>query len=260
MYQVAVTVSRHRMTPSMWPLRPSRVKIPVGMAAILPPTETLAARRAWLRPAGLLVLLTGVLVLSLTGALPENLSVAGLRSALDKWGMWAPAGLLAVFALRPLALIPITPFWVLSGTLFGWLEGALWATVGTSLGAGIGFAIARFLGRDLVERRLGARARRWSGLARADGFRTVLALQLTPVVPHDLINSLAGVSRMAYRSFFLGSLLGTIPIIGVYAYIGDAVWAIPSAPFWVAMGLLTALTITMLWWNRRRAVRRRNRS
>lgn len=208
-----------------------------------------------MRPAALLLLFAAVFVLARAGGVSDRLSPAGIRDAIRGLGFWAPAGLVAAFLLRPLLLIPITPFWVVSGVLLGWVEGALWATAGTSLGAGVGFWLARGLGRGFVERKLGPRVARWAAFAKEDGFRTVLALQLTPVVPHDLINNLAGVSRMTYRSFFLGSLLGTIPIITIYAYAGAAVWEIPSAPFWIALALLSALTITMLMWNRRRVGR-----
>ena len=207
-------------------------------------------------PVALLVLLGALFLVARFADLPARLSPDGLRGALADLGLWAPAGLLAVFLLRPLLLIPITPFWLAAGTFFGWIEGTALAVLGTSLGAGLGFWLARSLGRGFVERRLGSRLLRWRALDRGEGFRTVLLLQLTPVMPHDLINNLAGVSRIAYRSFFLGSLLGTIPIITIYAYVGNAVWEIPSPPFWIAMGLLSALTITMLIWNRR-LVRRR---
>ncbi|HUP01408.1 MAG TPA: VTT domain-containing protein [Gemmatimonadota bacterium] len=210
------------------------------------------------RPAALLVLFAGVFIVARASDLSARLSPDELRTALDELGLWAPAGLLAVFLLRPLLLIPITPFWIAAGTLFGWVEGAAWAIVGTCLGAGLGFGLARSLGRDFVERRLGRRLLRWRRLAGGEGLRTILALQLTPIMPHDLINNLAGVSRIAYPSFFLGSLLGTIPIITIYTYIGNAIWDPDSPPFWVAMGLLLALTITMLIWNRRLAGRRQN--
>lgn len=236
---------------------PSEEITPAGESSASTPPDR-ERRHIWLRPAILLVLFGAVFALARIGGLTDRLADVQIRGALRDLGYWAPAGLLAVFVVRPLALIPITPFWIASGALFGWLEGALWATLGTSMGAALGFGLARHLGRDFVERRLGRHARRWGGFEASERMRTVLALQLIPIMPHDLINNLAGVSRIPYRSFFLGSLLGTAPIISLYAYIGDAVWEIPSPRFWIAMALLSALTITMLIWNRRLAMRRRS--
>lgn len=217
------------------------------------------ARRAWLRPAAVVLLLVALFVLARLGGLPERLDEAEVRAALARLGAWAPAAVLAAFALRPLLLLPITPFWIAAGVLFGWVEGAALATAGTSVGAALGYWIARLTGRGLAERGR-SRARRLPALEAADGFRTVLALQLTPVMPHDLINALAGVSRMSYPAFALASLLGTIPIIALYTYVGRAVWEIPSPPFWIAVGALTCLTAVMLAWNRRLARARRARA
>lgn len=210
-------------------------------------------RWVWARFVAWLLLVGAMIVFAQVSDVTERISAESIRRTLQGYGFWAPAALLAAYLVRPLFLLPISPLWIASGALFGWVEGALWAILGTSLGAAVGFGLARHLGRAFVERRLGTRLGRWARMSPDHGFRTVLALQLTPIVPHDLINSLAGVSRMPYRSFALGSLLGTTPIVFVYAYIGDAVWEIPSPRFWIAVGLLTALTVTMLLWNRKLA-------
>lgn len=183
-------------------------------------------------------------------------SAEEVDAALRGLGPWAGAALLSAFLVRPLFLLPITPLWIGAGAVFGWVTGTLLALVGTSLGAGVGFALARRLGRGFVEARLGTRLPRWTRISEEGGLRTVLALQLTPVMPHDLINGMAGVSRMRYRSFAIGSLLGTMPIIAVYAWVGQAVWEIPSPEFWAAVGILTAMTVLMLAWNRRLSRRR----
>lgn len=210
-------------------------------------------RHVWARPLALLALFATLIVLAQLTDLPERLSAADVRGWIGRFGLWTPVFVLAIYLLRPLVLLPITPFWIATGTVFGPLEGAVWATMGTSLGAAVGFGLARRLGREFVEQRFGRRARRWGALGERPGMRTVLALQLTPIMPHDVINNLAGLSRMPYRSFFLGSLLGTIPVILIYAYVGSAVLEVASPRFWLAAALLTGMTVMMLAWNRRLA-------
>lgn len=211
--------------------------------------------RDWIRPAILVAIFALAFVVARETGLSARVFEAGLRPFVRDHAVWAAAAFLGVFLVRPFLLLPITPFWVVAGVLFGTLEGGLLALVGTSMGAAVGFALARHLGRDFVRRRMGERARRWTDLERG-GTTAVLALQLTPVMPHDLINSLAGVSRMPYRSFFVGSLVGTLPIIAFYAWVGDAVLAIGTATFWIALAALAGLTVGMLAWSRRVARRR----
>lgn len=206
------------------------------------------SRRLWIRPAILLGFLALMAALARAGHAPARLeALAG--SARDS-GSWTAGVLLAGYVLRPLTLIPIAPLWIVSGALLGWGTGASVSLAGTCLGAAVAFALARRLGRDFVERRFPRLGR----LGRVDaswGLRAVIALQLMPVVPHDLVNGMAGVSRIPYRSFFLGTLLGCLPLIVLYTYAGSAVLEVDSSRFWIAAGILAALTIGMLVWNRR---------
>lgn len=210
--------------------------------------------RRWVRPAVGAALVAGALVGVRLAGVPT--SAEGIRAALAALGPWAVAALLGAFVVRPLFLLPITPLWIGAGALLGWAEGTLAALAGTSLGAAVGFWIARRMGRGAVGGRVRARVPRWARMSEERGLTTVMALQLTPVMPHDLINGMAGVSGMPYRAFAIGSVLGTLPIIAVYAYVGQAVWTIPSPEFWAAAGILTAMTILMLAWNRRQGRRR----
>lgn len=202
----------------------------------------------------LLVLVALMAVLARAGHAPARLEALAV-SARDN-AAWTAGILLASYALRPLTLIPVASLWIASGTLLGWGMGAAVSWAGTSLGAIIAFALARRLGRDFVERRF-PRLSRFGRVDASRGLRAVFALQLMPIVPHDLVNGLAGVSRMPYRSFFLGTLLGCFPLIVVYSYVGSALLAVDSSRFWIAAGILTTLTVVMLartrWLARRRS-------
>ena len=200
-----------------------------------------------------------VAILVLMALLARAGQAPARHEALAGWARdsvaWTAAVHLGANAVRPLTLIPVTLLWILSGTLLGWGAGAAVSVVGTSLGAALGFALARRLGRDVVERRF-PRLRRLGQVQPSQGLRTVLALQLTPVMPHDLINGFSGVSRMPYRSFFLGSLLGSLPLVVLYTYVGSAVLAVDTPRFWIAAVILSAFTVLMLAWNRKLARKR----
>jgi uncharacterized membrane protein YdjX (TVP38/TMEM64 family) len=235
-----------------------------------PPLESLSenedllpkqvSRWAGYRFLALLLLLVLVSSLTLATDLRGRFSATEIQHALDDAGPWAPVALLTVFAIRPLTLFPLTPLWIAAGAFFGWLEGGIWASVGTLLGGSMNFALARHLGRDFVERQLGERVGRWARMGHGKGFRSVLLLKLNPLVPDGLINNLAGVSRMAFASFALASLLGVSPLIFLYSYIGTTLWEYPSPTFWIGVGILTALTIVLLFWSRVARIWRRSRT
>jgi uncharacterized membrane protein YdjX (TVP38/TMEM64 family) len=182
--------------------------------------------------------------------LRDRIFADDIRGTLRAAGLWAPVALLVAFTVRPLVFFPLSSMWIASGAFFGWFEGWIWATVGTVLGAVVGFAVARHLGRDFVEHRLGSRLGRWTRMDVHNAFRTLVLLKFNPAVPDDLINNLAGVSRVSYGAFALATLIGTAPIIFIYSYIGTTVWEFPSPRFWIAAGVLTAVTVVLLFWNR----------
>jgi uncharacterized membrane protein YdjX (TVP38/TMEM64 family) len=148
--------------------------------------------------------------------------------------------MVGVYGLRPFLLLPITPLWLATGFVFGW-PGALISMIGTSAGAAIFFFLARRLGRGFVERRFGVTGRRWAIDHPADSLRAVMSLQVMPFMPHDLINGVAGISRMPYRSFFLGSLLGTLPIVLVYTWVAGAARDVPVPWLWAVLIGLTVV-------------------
>src|SRR5688572_2057236 len=147
------------------------------LVAMPPELPIRVSRWSWLRVAALFLLFAAMIIVAQISDLPERVSAGEIRSELRGYGLWAPAILLAAYLVRPLFLLPISPLWIASGAFFGWLEGALLSILGTGAGAAVGFGLARHLGRDFVQRRLGTRVRRWSRMSE-DGFRTVLALQL----------------------------------------------------------------------------------
>ena len=59
---------------------------------------------------------------------------------------WAPAGVLALYLLRPLLLVPITVVNLASGFVLGAAPGLALAMVGTLASASVGYGIGRVLG------------------------------------------------------------------------------------------------------------------
>ncbi|MDH3201320.1 MAG: VTT domain-containing protein [Myxococcales bacterium] len=109
-----------------------------------------------------------------------------------------PFGVNGLFFLlsAPLIWSPTDAF------LLNWI-----GTVGTGA---FSFAIARFVARDWVQKRLPGRVRRFDDRLHARGFVTVLLLRLvfytTPTVQYAL-----GVSRVKVGPFIVGTILGVAP-------------------------------------------------
>jgi uncharacterized membrane protein YdjX (TVP38/TMEM64 family) len=121
--------------------------------------------------------------------------------------------------------------------------------------AALGFLIARYVARDHVER-LVARNRNFQAIDRAiaeKGWKVVVLLRLSPLVPFSLSNYLYGLTGIRFSQFILASWVGMLPGTILYVYLGAAGQSIGRArerSVWecvlVGAGLIASLVVTLL--------------
>ncbi len=140
--------------------------------------------------------------------------VAALRG---RW--WTPlaiAGLATVCGCLPL---PLTPIVLAGGAIFGPLLGWCLNMAGAMVGCAAGYQLARALGRDAVERLLGAE--RWRRLDRLVADHGMFAMIRSRFfLPLTAPNFVAAVTGMEFAPFLLSSFLGMALPIAVYTYVG----------------------------------------
>nr|WP_315465144.1 FAD-dependent oxidoreductase [uncultured Rhodoferax sp.] len=106
------------------------------------------------------------------------------------------------------------------GGVFGLGWGLLLVSFASSIGATVSFLAARFVLRDMVQARFGARlADINQGVAR-DGALYLFSLRLIPVVPFFVINLAMGLTTMRTRTFYWVSQLGMLAGTAVYVNAG----------------------------------------
>ncbi len=144
----------------------------------------------------------------------RELTSENLDAFLRGFGPWA----LAVFIFTYLIASPIplmaTLLSATGGLLFGPWVGmlvAMGASIATSL---VPFYLARRLGREWVQAKMKG-GKLESFLARVDdgsGFKFILLLRLVGVLPWEMQNYVAGVSKANLPTYFLATVLGMTPI------------------------------------------------
>ena len=98
------------------------------------------------------------------------------------------------------------------------------ALTGATLGASAAFLIARYLARDRVAR-AAARDPRFAALDRAiaeKGWRIVLLLRMSAVVPFVLSNYVYGLTAIRFWPYVGASAAGMLPLALLYAGLGAA--------------------------------------
>lgn len=131
-----------------------------------------------------------------------------LLNAIDELShlSWAPAGLLALYLLRPLLLVPVTLLNLASGLMLGLVAGLALALTGTLLSATVGYGIGRFSGSAELTEILSAK---WPlvRMLRRRSFESVVAGGLM-YLHADMVNLPAGLLRIHFPAFLLGITFG----------------------------------------------------
>jgi len=131
----------------------------------------------------------------------------------------------------------------LAGYGFGLWGGLLLSMLATVLGSVLTFYVARLFLRDFLENRFGERIRRLNAFLRGHTFTATLVFRLLPVGSNWMVNLAAGASGVRGSLFFLGSALGFIPQMLIFALVGSGIqvgqfWQVAVA---MAMFVLAAL-------------------
>ena len=115
-----------------------------------------------------------------------------------------------------------------AGAIFGLGLGTLVASFASTIGATLAFLSSRFILRDWVQRRFGARVAAIDRGIDRDGAFYLLSLRLIPLFPFFLINLAMGLTRMRLGTFFLVSQVGMLPGTLVFVNAGTQLAAIRS--------------------------------
>ncbi|MFZ5874769.1 MAG: TVP38/TMEM64 family protein [Nitrospirota bacterium] len=151
-------------------------------------------------------------------------------------------------------------FTLTGGFLFGTALGTLYVNVGATSGAVLAFLVARYLFRDAVERRFGARLETIHRGFGRNAFNYLLTLRLIPLFPFFLVNLASGLTRIPLPTYATATAIGIIPASIVYANAGSQLGKIDSlkdvaspevVSAFVLLGLLALVPVAYHRWRGR---------
>lgn len=183
--------------------------------------------RAFLKLAVLVGVVVGGLLVARYTPLGTYLSRDGIGRgivALERSPM-APLVFMAVYTLATAIAIPGTVLTLAGGALFGVVWGSLFNWIAANLGANAAFGIARFLGRDAIEKVTGDRLSKLDRATEEHGFQGLLTLRLIPLVPFNALNFGSGLTAMSWKAYALATAIGILPGTVVYTFFADSLLA-----------------------------------
>jgi len=150
---------------------------------------------------------------------PIKLFLDFFIDAVDEWGYLGYLAYAAVYTALEVLAVPAIPLTMTAGVIFGPIPGTMIVSFSATLAATIAFLIARYAARDRVAT-LAAKNKRFAAIDRAiskNGFKFVVLLRLSPLLPLAASNYLYGLTSVDLGRYVLGSWLGMLP--GTYAYV-----------------------------------------
>ncbi len=192
------------------------------------------------RLATFLALVAASVVVALTVDLP---SVTEVRHTIDSYGWAAPLVFVLGYALITLAPVPKNVLSAAAGLMFGLVSGVLLVLVAALVGALVAFGLGRLLGRDAIERLIPTRVQQVDDLIGQRGLLAVVLVRLVPVVPFTAVNYTAGLTRIRWWHYTVGTGVGIVPGTVAYVALGTYGTTPGSWPFVVsaaALGVLSA--------------------
>src|SRR5262249_17216781 len=125
----------------------------------------------------------------------------------------------AVYIVGTVLLLPGTVLSFAGAVLFGAYEGTLYTWMGAVAGSTLSFLLARWLGRDFVERLFGGRFAAFDQRIRDHGFTGLLIIRLLPVFPFNAVNFGCGLTGLRLRDYVLATAIGIVPGTFVYQFL-----------------------------------------
>jgi uncharacterized membrane protein YdjX (TVP38/TMEM64 family) len=172
------------------------------------------------------VLLIGVSLAMIAAAgyfLPVGAWATSLADGARGTGGAGVAMFFAAYVIATVVLLPGSLLTLAAGFAYGPVWGLAIASPASVAGATCAFLLGRTVLRDWAARKVGAspRARAIDAAVEREGFKLVLLLRLSPLIPFSLLNYALSLTRVRPAAYVLASFLGMLPATALYVYLGS---------------------------------------
>ncbi|OYV95961.1 MAG: hypothetical protein B7Z62_09080 [Deltaproteobacteria bacterium 37-65-8] len=180
--------------------------------------------RDYLKLAAFLLIVAGAayfLFFTPTGALfrthgGRKALVGKLDVLVQAAGPLGPALFIFIYTLGVL-LLPATPFTIAGAVIFGKFHGMLYNLAADTLGASISFYLGRYFLHGVARGFLESRMPWLDRKAEEEGFQVIFYLRIF-WFPFIVLNYAAGATRIRFRDYLLGTVLGLLPPVFIFTY------------------------------------------
>ena len=171
-----------------------------------------------------------------------------LQSFREAHPVGAFAGFIGIYiVMAALSLPGATIMTLAAGFIFGLLPGLVAVSIASTIGATLAFLFARYVLRDSIQRKFGARLETINEGIRREGALYLFTLRLIPIFPFFVINLVFGLTTLKTWTFAWVSQVGMLVGTAVYVNAGTQLGQLESLSGILSPGLLGAFVLLGLF-------------
>jgi uncharacterized membrane protein YdjX (TVP38/TMEM64 family) len=212
-------------------------------------------RRAlrWLAIAAGISALMTIAIAIVIGA--RTFAWSDLPAFIDRMTAWrdSPLAMLAMiggFVVGGLIVFPVNLLIATSIVVFGPIAGAAIALAGSLASAGVLHQIGAAFPEHVFSRFAGRHAEQLRERVARHGLIAVAIVRLLPVAPYSIVSLAAGIAAIRRAPYYIGTALGMLPGIVLYALFADRarkVIADPRPLSWAMLLFALLLIVAVAW-------------
>ena len=215
----------------------------------------------WIRFAVVLVVVAGLIAACEWTPIGATVNLRQVSDwfAPHRYAWYALPVVVCAYVALGLALVPVLLLVAATGIAFGPWLGPIYAMAGCMASASTGFAIGRRVGFKRIERIGGPRVTRIGRALERNGTLAIFLLRKVPA-PFLLANIVAGASKVRYRDFVAGTLLGMgafVVALAGFGYQATNAFRNPSPLTVMGAALMIGVPLFLAWFINRQLGRRR---
>lgn len=174
----------------------------------------------------------------------RHLRVERIVNFIRSKGPFATIIFLGIYALKPfLIVMPSNVVAIVGGIIFGPVKGFIISMVGFFVSGTIAFYLARFLGKEFVQKLIGNKFMKLDDNMSNNGFKILFFLRLPPILPYDPLSYACGFTNISFFAFIMASLLGVVPETLCYSVIGKNLAYPFSIKFIIPIAIVVLVTV-----------------
>ena len=148
--------------------------------------------------------------------------LASFLVSIQNLGFIGVLAFVLIYVLATVALVPGSILTLGAGVIFGVVWGSIYVLIGAIIGETVAFLLGRYLVRDWITLKF-IHNQTFIALDRAlkrEGWKIIFLTRLSPIFPFSLLNYAFGITGIALKDYFFGSI-GMIPMTITYVYFGS---------------------------------------